>query len=119
MDRQALTANSRTPEEVGPLLSDLSDWASGHGRQSPLKRGRSLSCVRSSPRMSLKTVTRLSADWHEAVASHMVGPQFAFPPPWYPAAKVGGFEILPIDNSAALYREGAAMHHCIGTTPMM
>ena len=67
------------------------------------------------PTMSLKTVTTLSADWHEAVASHMDGPQFGFPPPWYPAAKCGAYEILPIDNSAELYREGAAMHHCVGS----
>ena len=65
--------------------------------------------------MSLKTVTTLSADWHEAVASHMDGPQFAFPPPWYSAAKCGAYEILPIDNSAELYREGATMHHCVGS----
>jgi hypothetical protein len=65
--------------------------------------------------MSLKTVTTLSAEWHEAVAAAMDGPDATFPPPWYPAAKVGDFDILPIEKSAELYREGAAMHHCIGT----
>jgi hypothetical protein len=45
----------------------------------------------------------------------MDGPDATFPPPWYPSAKVGGFDFLPIETSAELYREGAAMHHCIGT----
>jgi hypothetical protein len=57
----------------------------------------------------------LSAKWHEAVASHMSGPNLAFPPPWYPAAKIGDYDIVPIDDSAALYLEGAAMRHCVGT----
>ena len=65
--------------------------------------------------MSLKTVTTLSAQWHEAVASNMTGPDLALPPPWYPAAKVGDLEIVPIQNSGDLYREGASMHHCAGT----
>ena len=67
------------------------------------------------PSMSLKTVTKLSADWHEAVASNMNGPQFDFPAPWYPAAKLGAYDILPIDCSDELSREGAAMHHYVGT----
>ena len=65
--------------------------------------------------MSLKTVTTLSAEWHEAVAAAMDGPDTTFPSPWYPAAKAGNFDIVPIEKSAELYREGAAMHHCIGT----
>ena len=28
---------------------------------------------------------------------------------------MGDYEIVPINNSAALYREGAAMRHCVGT----
>jgi hypothetical protein len=64
--------------------------------------------------MSLKTVTALSAEWHEAVAANMTGPDVTFPAPWYPAAKVGDYDILPIEDSASLYREGAAMHHCVG-----
>jgi hypothetical protein len=65
--------------------------------------------------MSLRTVTKLSAEWHEAVASNLTGPQYAFPKPWFPAAGVYGLEIIAIENSADLYREGASMHHCIGT----
>jgi hypothetical protein len=65
--------------------------------------------------MSVSTVTDLSADWQEAVASNMRGPQRAFPAPWFPESKVGDYNFVPIDNSADLYREGAAMHHCVGT----
>jgi hypothetical protein len=45
----------------------------------------------------------------------MSGPDLTFPSPWFPATKIGDYEVVPIDNSAALYREGAAMHHCVGT----
>ena len=64
--------------------------------------------------MSLKTVTRLSNDWHEAVAGNMNGPNSQFPEPWLLAENSGGFDIIPITNSADLYREGQAMHHCVG-----
>ena len=101
--------------EVASLLSDLADWVSAAWPSKSAEAGRQFVVRPFVPTMSLKTVTTLSADWHEAVASHMDGPQFAFPPPWYPAVKVGAFEILPIDNSAELYREGAAMHHCVGS----
>src|SRR5262249_42680884 len=40
-------------------------------------------------------------------ASDLTGPQHTFPPPWLPAASINGVEIIPIDNSADLYREGA------------
>jgi len=29
-------------------------------------------------------------------------------------AKLDGYDILPLEDSAELYREGAAMHHCVG-----
>jgi hypothetical protein len=66
--------------------------------------------------MSLRTVTTLSAEWHEAVASRLDGPQHAFPPPWIAAAKFGRLDIVPIDNSADLYREGYFMRHCVGAS---
>jgi hypothetical protein len=65
--------------------------------------------------MSLRTVTKLSAEWHEAVASNLDGPRLTFPAPWFPAVTINGLDIIPIDNSADLYREGAALHHCVGT----
>ena len=67
------------------------------------------------PSMSLKTATALSADWHEAVANNLDGPNSAFPAPWHPAVRLGDYEILPIEDAASLYREGTAMHHCVGT----
>jgi PcfJ-like protein len=67
------------------------------------------------PSMSLKTAMMLSADWHEAVANNLDGSNSAFPNPWYPAARLGDYEILPIEDAASLYREGTAMHHCVGT----
>ena len=39
----------------------------------------------------------------------------ALPPPWYPPATLGGFDIVPLTTSADLYREGHAMHHCVAT----
>jgi len=104
--------------EVGSFLSDLADWVHAGTRLAEADEWEleERFVVRPFvPTMSLKTVTTLSADWHEAVASQMEGPQFGFPPPWYPPAKCGAYEILPIDNSAELYREGAAMHHCVGS----
>jgi hypothetical protein len=91
------------------VVSDLKDWACAEdsGRQfvtRPFHRS-----------MSLKTVTTLSAEWHDAVAANMTGPDVAFPAPWYSASKIGDYDIVPIEDSASLYREGAIMHHCVGT----
>jgi PcfJ-like protein len=107
--RHASEIPGRRLQEVGSFTSDLADWACAEGpsRQFVIRPFQSS--------MSLKTVTTLSAEWHEAVAAAMDGPAAAFPPPWYAAAKIGDYGIVPIDNSAALYREGAAMHHCVGT----
>jgi hypothetical protein len=112
----------RRDQEVGSLVSDIADWVRA-GKPAPTppadwappQAGHEFIVRPFAPSMSLKTVTRLSAEWHEAVAAKMDGPDAAFPPPWYPAAKAGDFDILPIENSAELYREGAAMHHCVGT----
>ena len=108
-------------EPVYFFLNDLGDWVraglktEAAGRNQQEARGRQFVTRPFTPSMSLKTVTKLSAAWHEAVATHMDGPEFAFPAPWYPSSKLGHYEILPIDNSADLYREGAVMHHCVGT----
>jgi hypothetical protein len=99
----------RRDQEVASFISDLADWvqAEGPSRQFVIRPFQSS--------MSLKTMTMLSDEWHKAVATTMDGPAATFPPPWYSPAKMGDYEIVPIDNSAALYREGAAMHHCVGT----
>jgi hypothetical protein len=119
----------RAFQEAKSVLSDIADWVrAGTATESDpsddeeapwedrdQRGGRQFVTRPFTPSMSFKTVTKLSAEWHEAVASNMSGPEFAFPAPWYPAAKIGAYEILPIDSSAELYREGAAMHHCAGT----
>jgi hypothetical protein len=112
----------RRDQEVGSFISDIADWVRAgkpalarEEDRAPPPAGHEFVVRPFTPSMSLKTVTTLSAEWHEAVAAAMDGPDATFPPPWYPAAKVGDIDILPIEKSAELYREGAAMHHCIGT----
>jgi PcfJ-like protein len=99
----------RTHREVGNFIADIVDWA-----RPDKDAGREFITRPFAPSMSLKTVTALSAKWHEAVANSLDGPNSAFPTPWYPAAKLGDYEIIPIEDAASLYREGTAMHHCIG-----
>jgi PcfJ-like protein len=113
-------------QQVESFLSDIADWVKAGPRPSDkipdpfddipdFVNPRSAFVTRPfSPLMSLNTVTALSAEWHEAVASNMDGPELAFPPPWYSAGTLEDCEILPIVNSAELYREGAAMRHCVG-----
>jgi hypothetical protein len=97
--------------EILSFLHDLADWVrASHGND-----GHQFIVRPFKPTMSLRTVTKLSAEWHEAVASNLSGPQHIFPAPWLPPATVNGLDIIPIDNSASLYREGASMHHCVGT----
>jgi hypothetical protein len=109
--RHALKIPVGSENEILSFVHDLADWVrASHGND-----GQQFVVRPFKPTMSLRTVTKLSAEWHEAVASNLTGPQHAFPAPWFPAARVNGVEIIPIDNSADLYREGACMHHCIGT----
>ena len=71
---------------------------------------------RFTPSMALRTAIQASDEWHEAVASHIGDAgDLALPPPWYPPATQGGFDIVPLTTSADLYREGYAMHHCVAT----
>jgi hypothetical protein len=103
--------------EVLALVGDLRDWV--RAAMAPDARilpawqndpaGREFITRPFTPSMSLKTVMTLSADWHEAVANHLSGPDFAFPTPWFPASKQGDLEISPIESSAELYREGRAI----------
>jgi len=97
--------------EILSFLHDLADWV----RASNGRDGHQFIVRPFKPTMSLRTVTKLSAEWHNAVASNLSGPQHMFPAPWLPAATVNGLDIIPIENSADLYREGASMHHCVGT----
>ena len=98
--------------QVAHVVSDLSDWvranAAGGGAQFVTRAFR--------PAMGFKAAIKASHDWHEAVASHMDGADgLALPPPWFPAAKQGAFEIIPVTTAADLYREGHVMHHCVAT----
>jgi PcfJ-like protein len=121
-----------TPIEVLSFLSDLTDWITACHRASvpphifnsiigkkdaPFHSpcGEQFIVRAFSPDMSLKTVTKLSSDWHEAVANNMSGPLIEFPEPWCCAGEPCGYEIVPITTSADLYREGHALHHCVGT----
>jgi hypothetical protein len=107
--RHVLEIPGCTLRVVGSFLSDIADWACR-------KTGREFITRPFTPSMSLKTTIELSADWHEAVANNLAeGPNATFPAPWLPPARLGDYEILPIEDAATLYREGHAMHHCAGT----
>ena len=70
---------------------------------------------RFSPDMSLRTVFALSDEWHEAMINHQDFGGPGFPEPWTVKAKIEGYEITPIEQSADLYREGKRMRHCVGS----
>ena len=117
-------------DEVVAILRDIADWVlacyrasvpphirraiRGEERFTPTE-GEQFVHRKFNADMSLATVTKLSADWHEAVAANMTGRNFEFPEPWCPGGAFGGFDIVPITNSADLYREGKLLHHCGGT----
>jgi putative DNA primase/helicase len=118
-----------TPTEVLSLLSDLTDWVQACHRATVPKhifkavlgdriftapRGEQFVVRPFSGDMSLKTVIKLSSDWHEAVANNLSGPRYEFPKPWCSGTEACGYEIVPIATSADLYREGHALHHCVG-----
>lgn len=98
---------SRTSHQIRNTLPEASDCHASRGEEFVVRPF--------SPDMSLRTVTQLSASWHEAVATNMVGPNYEFSEPWCGAGHSCGYEIIPIANSGDLYREGHAMHHCVGT----
>jgi hypothetical protein len=110
--RHVAEISGRSHREVGAFLANISDWVTAGGAGAA---GSEFVTRAFTPSMSLKTVSALSAEWHEAVANNLDGPNAAFPPPWFPAAKIGNTEIVPIEDAATLYREGSAMHHCVGT----
>jgi hypothetical protein len=102
----------RTHHVVGSFLSDIADWA--HPEKDA---GREFITRPFTPSMSLKTAIELSADWHEAVANNLEeGPNATFPAPWYPPARLGDYEILPIEDAATLYREGHACTTALAPT---
>jgi PcfJ-like protein len=89
-------------------VHDIADWVRACKRKEP-------HVTRPfSENMSLKTVTRLSEEWHIAVQDTN-GPQYTFPAPWYPAGVVNNFEIVPLSCSNDLYQEGYRMKNCVGS----
>jgi hypothetical protein len=118
-----------TPREAVHFLSDLRDWVRACQRANIPKhifnailredayrpRGEQFVVRPFCPDMSLKTVTKLSSNWHEAVANNMSGPYCEFPKPWFGATTSCGYEIVPITTTRDLYLEGKAMHHCVGS----
>jgi hypothetical protein len=127
--KHVLEIPGSTDQVVGSLI-DIKDWvrashqagipqhmsdASSGPFDLPSSRGEEFVVRPFSPDMSLRTVTQLSASWHEAVATNMTGPNYEFPEPWCNGGHSCGYEIIPIANSGDLYREGHAMHHCVGT----
>jgi hypothetical protein len=127
--RHATKIGGSLDETIG-ILRDIADWVRACYRASvpphirrailgdrllSLAQGEQFVHRPFNADMSLATVTKLSADWHEAVAANMTGPNSEFPEPWCPGGVSGGFDIVPITNSSALYREGKLLYHCAGT----
>jgi PcfJ-like protein len=125
--KHGLEIGGSTREAIS-RLSDIRDWVYAcnclnvpvdvpEGDRRPYDSGRGEQFVvrRFSPDMSLATASGLSSDWHEAVAANMSGPNAEFPEPWCPGAESCGFNIAPITTNSELYREGALLHHCVGT----
>jgi hypothetical protein len=105
-----------TVDEASIWIEDAADWVRAclpASDQTP-RPGAEFVTRRFSRGMSVKTVTALTHEWHEAVAYNMTGPSYEFPEPWAPATKIGDYDVVPITNSGELYREGNAMHHCAG-----
>jgi hypothetical protein len=66
--------------------------------------------------MSLRTVRRLSEDWHDAVADQRFsGDTRPFPKAWATATEIGEFKIVPLESALDLHHEGKAMHNCVTT----
>jgi hypothetical protein len=126
--RHATEIGGSLDENIG-ILRDTADWVRAcyrasvplHIRQAILggrllpAQGEQFVHRQFNADMSLATVIKLSADWHEAVADNMTGPHSKFPEPWCPGGVSGGFDIVPITSSSGLYREGKLLHHCAGT----
>lgn len=106
-------------DEIIAWVENTADWVRACRPQSNSRlfraSGSEFVTRRFSPGMSVRTVNALSEAWHEAVTNARSVPSFAFPVPWAQAAKADDYEILPITDNVELFREGRAMHHCVGT----
>jgi hypothetical protein len=90
------------------FLSDMNDWV----REAKRKKPRCI--IRPfSPDMSVNTVRAENELWHEAIAKRKAAKSnYKIPAPWYPAGQVNGYQIVPLDSTEELWKEGRAMHHC-------
>jgi hypothetical protein len=103
------TIEMGTRQQIVYLLMDIADWVKAS------VAGDRFVTRQFDPSMSLKTVRKLSREWHEAIANDNDWAGAPFPEPWCPAKQIGDLEIVPIESRAELYREGHAMHHCVGS----
>jgi hypothetical protein len=98
---------------IGPVLnflSDMNDWVREAKRKKPRCITRPFS-----PDMSVNTVRTENELWHEAIAMRKAAKSnYKLPAPWYPAGQVNGYQIVPLDSTEELWKEGRAMHHCAG-----
>ena len=99
---------------IGPVLhflSDMDDWVMEAKRKKPRCITRPFS-----PDMSVNTVRTENKLWHEAIAKCKAAKsKYKIPAPWYPAGQVNGYQIVPLDSTEKLWKEGRAMHHCAGS----
>jgi PcfJ-like protein len=93
------------------FLSDMNDWVMEAKRKKPRCITRPFS-----QDMSVKTVRTENELWHEAIAKCKAPKsKYKIPAPWYPAGQVSGYQIVPLDSTEELWKEGRAMHHCAGS----
>jgi PcfJ-like protein len=93
------------------FLGDMNDWVSEAKREQPRCITRPFS-----PDMSLETVRNESKLWHEAIAKCEAAESgYKIPAPWYPASQVEGYDFVPLDSAEELWKEGRAMHNCVGS----
>jgi PcfJ-like protein len=93
------------------FLSDMNDWVREAKRKKPRCITRPFS-----PDMSVNTVRTENELWHEAIAKRKAAKSnYKIPAPWYPAGQVNGYHIVPLDSTEELWKEGRAMHHCVGS----
>jgi hypothetical protein len=93
------------------FLGDMNDWVMEAKREQPRCITRPFSSD-----MSVETVRTENEIWHEAIAMCAAAKSdYKIPEPWYPAGKVNDYQIVPLDSTEELWKEGRAMHHCAGT----
>jgi hypothetical protein len=89
----------------------MNDWVMEAKRRKPRCITRPFS-----PDMSVNTVRTENKLWHEAIAKCKAAKsKYKIPAPWYPAGQVNGYQIVPLDSTKELWKEGRAMHHCAGS----